>query len=598
MRRCTRYLFILSVVLFVLPVASQAQLPVYQVGELSRTLVDFPVFITMDETSSLTIDQVAALPVQDRIHPSRFVIPAERANIWLGFRLANGTDKPVIRIVGFDEVHMQNADLFTRENGVWQQQHNGLVVPISQRQVDSRLPMFELKLQPGQTKTIYMMVNSEYNLTTSGITVSSKNQFHRQDRLQNILNSLYLGALGALLLYNLFLFFSLRERVYLFYVAHATLFGLFVTSYSGLAVLAGISAEDFNRFGGFTTLAQSSLLLFTREILKTAQRLPRLDRVLLSLAGLMALLSIMVFLDTTYYKFLVILAMPLMLLQLFLAIHATYRRFEMGKYYLMGTIWYFVGVSILSTLNQGLLPYNLFTRYSFLGGSLLEMIVFSQALAYRIKLLQEQKSAYQEELLLRNETERERLEDQVSKRTAELARANRELESLSRHDGLTGLPNRRYFDNVLEREFQSANRSGKPISVIMCDIDHFKLYNDQLGHQAGDACLVEVAKLIREACQRATDFVARYGGEEFVIVLPDADQDQAISQAERVRQAITSASLEHPANELGRVSMSLGVACRKSNDSGSTAAELVERADRALYESKNLGRDRVSPAAD
>ena len=167
-----------------------------------------------------------------------------------------------------------------------------------------------------------------------------------------------------------------------------------------------------------------------------------------------------------------------------------------------------------------------------------------------------------------------------------------ELRTMSSVDGLTGVANRRRFDEALAHEWERAAHDGSALSLLMIDIDCFKPYNDRHGHPGGDACLLRVARAIREAGSRATDIVARYGGEEFAVILPATQEESACAIAERIHAAIAGLRLPHGAVD-GQpyVTVSIGVASR--HPGSSRAEELVAAADRALYAAKRLGRNRV-----
>jgi len=156
----------------------------------------------------------------------------------------------------------------------------------------------------------------------------------------------------------------------------------------------------------------------------------------------------------------------------------------------------------------------------------------------------------------------------------------------ARTDTLTELPNRRAFDDDLSRRLAEWRRSGVPLSLIMIDIDHFKGFNDQYGHAAGDAVLSDVARVLRNAT-RETDLVARLGGEEFAIILPAVEGDEACEAVERTRQAIAATTVGYEAKSL-HVTVSCGAAQVRENES---AAALIKRADKALYASKGAGRN-------
>jgi diguanylate cyclase (GGDEF)-like protein/PAS domain S-box-containing protein len=175
----------------------------------------------------------------------------------------------------------------------------------------------------------------------------------------------------------------------------------------------------------------------------------------------------------------------------------------------------------------------------------------------------------------------------------ELLRLHAELEALSFRDGLTGLPNRRMFEVMLTREWGSARRNARPLSLILIDVDFFKEYNDGLGHLAGDECLRQIGELLqRETARRPRDLVSRYGGEEFVVLLPETDAAVALVIAEQCRRAIHEARIPHPAAKTGLVSVSLGVSGVVPKESDEATA-FLDSVDKLLYQAKRAGRNRV-----
>jgi diguanylate cyclase (GGDEF)-like protein len=184
----------------------------------------------------------------------------------------------------------------------------------------------------------------------------------------------------------------------------------------------------------------------------------------------------------------------------------------------------------------------------------------------------------------------------VAEKTADLSLANEELKKLSYTDPLTGLANRRVFDQTLERECSRVRRTNSQLSLLMIDVDHFKALNDSAGHQKGDEYLISLAAELKRRCKRRMDTAARYGGEEFAIILADTDAAHAAEFAEMIRQAVAALSLPHPASPIAPfLTVSVGVAAATGNGCFTPEAVIAE-ADRALYAAKNAGRNRVSVA--
>lgn len=175
----------------------------------------------------------------------------------------------------------------------------------------------------------------------------------------------------------------------------------------------------------------------------------------------------------------------------------------------------------------------------------------------------------------------------------QLQEANLELQSLASLDSLTQIANRRYFDEYFNLEWQRLAREKVPLSLILCDVDFFKTYNDTYGHQAGDDCLQQVAKAIKSALKRSADLVARYGGEEFAIILPNTETSGAVHVAEKILAAVEAMEIAHANSQIGnKVTLSLGVASTVPGHKSSPAT-LIAAADRALYQAKAQGRARV-----
>jgi diguanylate cyclase (GGDEF)-like protein len=187
----------------------------------------------------------------------------------------------------------------------------------------------------------------------------------------------------------------------------------------------------------------------------------------------------------------------------------------------------------------------------------------------------------------------ETLRDVTEQKLAQTA-----LERLATLDGLTGIANRRHFDERLQNEWSRASRANAPLSLIMADVDYFKRYNDTYGHQQGDECLKAVSAVLQRLAFRVSDLAARYGGEEFAVILPNTDLKGACEVAERIRAEVEAAALPHGGNEVAPcVTLSLGVATLFPDAEGQSKT-LVSQADQALYQAKKEGRNRVGGVAE
>ena len=187
--------------------------------------------------------------------------------------------------------------------------------------------------------------------------------------------------------------------------------------------------------------------------------------------------------------------------------------------------------------------------------------------------------------------------ERISDMRHELSKLNRELKMISVKDGLTGLANRRHFDEVMERELKRSIRTKTELSLVLCDIDQFKLYNDNYGHQGGDDCLKEVASALAKSSNRSGDLVARYGGEEFAFILPETDLQGAKAVAESIRKAVESLAIPHANSSVSdHVTLSCGVYSilpQKEQDIATMTRELIETADQNLYKAKSMGRNQI-----
>ncbi len=188
---------------------------------------------------------------------------------------------------------------------------------------------------------------------------------------------------------------------------------------------------------------------------------------------------------------------------------------------------------------------------------------------------------------------KERLEKIIRERTAEIERQKKKLEELATHDGLTGVYNKRKFNEVFNHEWKRAERNGMYLGILMVDVDFFKQYNDTYGHQAGDKALRKVAQAIKSMAKRPADFVARYGGEEFIVLLPETDPEGVKMVGEKIRRAVENLKIPHEKSTVSEY-LTVSVGAISIIPKKDLFFSLIKAADEALYESKKKGRNRVS----
>ncbi len=212
---------------------------------------------------------------------------------------------------------------------------------------------------------------------------------------------------------------------------------------------------------------------------------------------------------------------------------------------------------------------------------------------FRLTVVEAVNSYLQEKKLQEQTLKLQQMNEELQRLAGELQQANQELQRLAVTDSLTQLSNRRQFDEYLIHEWLRMMREQQFLSLILCDVDFFKNYNDKYGHPAGDYCLRVVAKALRQQVKRPGDLVARYGGEEFVVILPNTPAEGAIQVAENIREKIKSLNIPHSQSKAGGcITVSLGISSVVPNPSYSPS-DLIVAADEALYQAKRQGRDCV-----
>ncbi len=477
-------------------------------------------------------------------------------------------------------------------------------LPFARRPLAHRNFVFPVHLPEAGTSTVWLRIASEGTLTVP-LRLWQGEAFWQDSHASYAVLSVYFGMLLALALYNLLLWFSLRDHTYLTYVLFATSMAVGQLSLNGLG--NEFLWPDWPVWGNlaFTIgFAAAGLFgaLFTRGFLETRRNLPRLDGAVIGLAALFAACILAALIAP--YRLAAILTSLTGVTFSVVAVVAGLRCWRAGQAgaqtFLLAWTVLLLGVAVVGLRNLDLLPTTFLSFYAMQMGSAMEMLLLSFALANRINGLRREKDAAQSEALATKQQlvgalqrSEASLERRVAERTGELEEANarlreneRQLQALAHTDTLTGLANRLLFDARLEQSMQHARRSHGQIALLLVDLDHFKPINDGYGHAIGDEVLRGTAQRFRAAV-REVDTVARLGGDEFAIVLAAIGGS---ADAERMADKIV-ASLREPMRVLGlplEITGSVGVAMFSGGDL--SPAELLRRADQAMYAAKEAGR--------
>lgn len=489
-----------------------------------------------------------------------------------------------------------SLDLYLRyPDGHIEHQSGGDHAPFEDRFVRYRHPNFRVDLPAGQRVELLLRVQSESSMQVPLVLYSPK-AFAELMRDAQFSNGLYYGIVLALLCYNLVLWLTLRDASYFWYLLHTAAFGLvlFTLNGYGFEYLWSNSAWLADAAVPLSIcLALIGMQLFSRSFLDLPQRWPAGNVACLCLVGFFALLGLASL--WLPYSVATPIASRAVLVGVIWIITASlvmiYRGYRPARLFLLAWALFLTGTTAFTLLAFGVLPRNFWTQNGVQIGSALEMLLLSLALGNRYASLREENTRIVQET-------NEKLERGLIDRTrelrttmAQLGEANVQLREYSRRDPLTGAFNRRHFHEALREAMQARGTGGKPLALLLLDLDHFKQINDAYGHLAGDDCLNAVARCLEEVAQARGGLAARFGGEEFVLVLPGADAQAALQAAEAVRLRIQQQCVDSQGHSI-RLSASIGV---HTIDGGQSASpeDAIRLADEALYRAKREGRNCV-----
>jgi diguanylate cyclase (GGDEF)-like protein len=587
--------------------AAEKVLDATQLGHGAVSLTDyFAVF--EDPSAALTLADVTKPEFAERFKTGQKPGQAlgfsyTRSAVWLRLHLKNPSDRPIERVLDIAYALLAKVDFYQPTNQGYQTIEAGNSRPLPSQALPSRFIALQILLPAGADQQVYLRVETPNSLNIPASLWTSE-AFHSQQPRDYAVQALYFGIVLAIGFYNLMLYFALRDLSYLLYVVFAGGVALALAAFTGMGnVFVWGVTPVWSKIGVNVpaSLASVAMLLFTRRMLTTAQLVPRIDRwIKLFIAANAASFFLLIVWFQEFNPFFVSMNLVTSLLILATGVICARQRQRSAYFFVAAFSVLFLANALTHLRNLGVLPTNVFTSDGMQIGSALEMLLLSLALADQFNKMrrermyaQAQALQIQGELLEKLKASEQLLEGRVADRTAQLQLVNRQLEALSTTDALTGLANRRHFDTVLANEWARASRLGQPLALGLLDVDWFKKYNDHYGHQAGDECLRQVARVLSGTISRPGDLVARYGGEEFVFIALATDLENAATMARRVCESLRRAGLPHDLSEFACVTASIGVASVMPGRHNS-AEDLLRAADRALYIAKGLGRNQVA----
>lgn len=481
--------------------------------------------------------------------------------------------------------------------------------------------VFPLAVSDARPLTVYFELPFTRTLLPP-ISIVDSTSFSVIDRRDHILIGIVMGSLVVMLLYNISLSVLLLNKTYFYYSCYMATVIMYMLPLKGLAFYPLLDGFDYLKANGYSIascVSFISAILFFGRFLKLKSRggwVYHLNQFLLILWCILLIPAL--FLGPYNVTSLIsISAIVTCLAATAMALRLAIEKNIMAIIFLIAWSFVLIGTIALILLNFGVIPNNGITSNIQMFGVLIEMILLSFALAFRINRHKaERLTAQKEALLLTKRVSDERrdrlhaqkeslelqqqlnstLESQVQVRTEQLEdamnrleAANAELRTLSVTDGLTGLHNRRYFDESILQEWNRAARNSSPVSIVIADIDHFKPINDTFGHSVGDHCIQAIANSLKDSLRRPSDLLARYGGEEFIFILPGSDAEAAMKVAEHCREAVEKITFLHEGKPIP-LSISAGIASCVPTEKNNFQS-LINAADTALYQAKSDGRN-------
>lgn len=521
---------------------------------------------------------------------------------WFRIKVKNFSKSPLSLFLELQNPRMQNVQLYVVDKTkLIKSEIQGIAQPFNKRELRYRNPVFDLSFPAGEERTLYLRTETR-TLHLVPLVLMKPQSFFEHKRDESYLLGIFIGILIFAACYNLMLYFSIKNKTYLFYIGYVCGFLAYQTSMDGLAYQ--YLWPDSPQWGLIAPLILVMFSLvcafyFTMSFLTLKSEIPQLYGLLKKLAIMLMILGFIPFIAEYQLatKIISVTGWMSILMLLITGVFAYKKHIHMARFYLLAWSVLLVSILVSELRFWGISSIYLYGGHVIKIGAVIEVFLLSAALGDRINNIRKKVIKSQEETIRLQKDFTQNLELEVRERTEELEIANKQLKVLSTTDGLSQLYNRRYFDERLNAEWLRLSEMREPLALIMCDIDYFKMYNDTYGHPKGDTCIQSVAKILKTNTRSSETIVARYGGEEFIIACPQCGLSDAHEIAERIRREVVSAAIPHSGSKVCPVvSLSIGVAAAIPCES-EFPSRLISLADHALYMSKESGRNMVTSSS-
>ncbi|MBT8343307.1 MAG: sensor domain-containing diguanylate cyclase [Sulfurovum sp.] len=517
-----------------------------------------------DTTASMTLAKVRQL-TKNHFKPLNKAVashPFTKSAFWYQFKVVNKEDSLVTRLIVFEPAWLDSVNITViSSQGQVQTYEGGNIYPYSKREIDHYLTNFKHDFEPG-ISTVYLQVKTRDPFIVS-LSILDESEFLSGQVEESVYIGLIYGGIISMLFYNLFLFFGIKQRYYLYYVLYLSSFLIANASYNGYTYMYFLSdyptVQNWLQSSGIY-LFMITALLFANSFLN----LEKYHQILYKITGFLIFLSISISALTTlfggyhYHVMLSIVTVMIVSIYIFgVALYSWLDGNRSARFFLLGTTSGLIGAVITALTVMSLIPFSYMTYKANDFGMLIDAVLLSIALSDRVKITLEK---------------------------------TRIVEKEAKTDVITGLLNRRAYTETSNIEYQRLLRHQHVLSVMIFDVDHFKQINDNFGHDAGDYILKSVGIIVKDII-REYDYAFRIGGDEFLLLLPETNVEETLILAERIRVRIENKKLVDEHSNKFSVTASFGISQYKQMD---TSIEYItKRADKALYQAKKTGRNRI-----